>query len=144
MQRLYWLVMCMALVGCGRSPSTDRIMYTQTVDGITIVLESSAAPVKVKPQTWTIRLTDAAGTPIDDALVYLDLVMPGMPMGQQKPLAMAQGSGRYVAEGFYTMDATWQVVVHAEIAGVDHQATFVIEVKPQQAGRETRTVWSTE
>lgn len=133
MQRFVWFVVCIALLGCGRDTSADPVMQLHTVDGVTIVLESQPHPVMAMPQTWTVRLSDSAGTPINDAEVYLDLVMPGMPMGQQKPIATPAGAGRYVASGVYTMDETWQVVVHAAIAGVDHQATFSITVQPQPA-----------
>ncbi len=131
MQRLVWFVVCIALFGCGRDASADPVMHMHTINGITIVLESQPNPVMAMPQTWTVRLSDTAGTPINDAEVYLDLVMPGMPMGQQKPIAMPAGSGRYVASGAYTMDETWQVVVHAAVAGTDYQATFPITVQPQ-------------
>lgn len=132
MHRFVWMIVCMALVSCGRAASPAIARATHTVNGITIVLESHPRPVMAMPQTWTVILTDAAGTPIDGADVYLDLIMPGMPMGQQKPLALPAGSGRYVATGAYTMDETWEVIVHAEIDRVDYPASFLIPVYPQE------------
>lgn len=131
MRQLRWWVVCAVLVGCGRSASSAPALQIQTVNDITITLEYKRMPVMMEAQTWTVRLSDSQGVPIDGADVYLDLVMPGMAMGQQKPLATAQGSGRYLATGFYSMDSQWQVVVHAEVAGVDTQATFTIDVQSQ-------------
>jgi len=103
---------------------------TQTVDGLTVTLTATTQPVVASAQSWHIIVTDATGAPVEDAEVYLDLVMPGMAMGQQKPWATPQGNGRYIAEGAYTMDGPWQVIVHVEIDRVDHTVPFRIDVQP--------------
>ena len=79
-------------------------------------------------QTWLVTLTDAAGQPIDNADVYIELDMPVMTMGQNNPLASAKGSGTYQAEGLYSMSGDWHVIVHADVNGSDHAALFNINV----------------
>ena len=117
------------LMGC--SAATDPAPgLTQTVDGLTVTLTATTEPIVAMPQSWQIMVTDATGQPVDMAEVYLDLVMPGMAMGQQKPWATPQGNGRYTAEGAYTMDGPWQVIVHVEIDRVDHAVPFRIDVRP--------------
>lgn len=122
-----WLfVLALLLTACGGA--TTPAAQTKTVDGVTIALDAKNEATMNKPQTWLITLTDAAGAPIDNADVYLDLAMPSMTMGQNKPLATPQGNGVYQAEGVYSMGGVWRVTVHAEVAGVDHAAEFDITV----------------
>lgn len=117
------------LAGCSvTTQSPSRL--TQTVDALTVTLTATTQPVVARAQSWQIMVTDAAGQPVADAEVYLDLVMPGMPMGQQKPWAIPQGNGLYTAEGAYTMDGPWQLIVHVEIDRVDHAVSFRIDVRP--------------
>lgn len=117
------------LAGCSAATQPAPGL-TQTVDGLTVTLTTTTHPTVAVPQAWQIMVTDAAGQPVADAEVYLDLVMPGMPMGQQKPWAIPQGNGLYTAEGAYTMDGPWQLIVHVEIDRVDHAVSFRIDVRP--------------
>jgi hypothetical protein len=126
-----WMITGLLLVmlaGCGGTQKAAD--QTQTVDGLTITLTALAEPEMSKPQRWTVKLADAAGKPVTGADVYLDLIMTAMTMGQNKPLASDNGDGTYSAEGVYSMGGEWQVVVHAEVAGVDHVATFNVSVTP--------------
>ncbi len=121
------------LVACGNNvqptakPAAQPTNQQQTVDGISITLTEQIAPAINKQQAWIIAL-QRDGKPIDNADVYLDLDMPSMPMGQNKPLAVAQGNGSYKAEGTYTMGGLWHVTVHATIDGKDIAAKFDVNV----------------
>jgi nitrogen fixation protein FixH len=115
-------VALVALAACSSAPTTIR--QEQTVDGITIVLETSAAPKLNASEELVVTLTDAQGQPIDGADVYLDLTMTTMPMGTNRPEANALGQGRYTVRTAYTMLGEWDITVVAEVMGVEHQALF--------------------
>ncbi|NJN64997.1 MAG: hypothetical protein HC882_09065 [Acidobacteria bacterium] len=66
---------------CGLSEAqTSALRQEQVVDGITIGLEAADNALLNTNQEFIVTLTDADGTPIEDASVYLDLTMPAMPM----------------------------------------------------------------
>jgi nitrogen fixation protein FixH len=132
MRRFFLLLgVVLALAACGTTGSTGSAApgQTLTVDGITINLQAQPAQAVLnQQQTWLVTLTDAAGQPIDNADVYIELDMPSMKMGQNNPLASAKGNGTYQAEGLYSMSGEWHVIVHADVNGSDHAALFNINV----------------
>lgn len=117
----------LALIACGpTAPATAS--QTQTVDGLTIALEAAATPRINDSQTFVITLTDAQGQPVDASEVYLDLTMPEMPMGTNRPIADREGPGRYSTSTAYTMSGRWEITVVASVAGTEHRALFEIQV----------------
>lgn len=94
------------------------------VDGVVVGLETSASPPLNTSQELIVTLFDEQGQPIDGAGVYLDLTMPAMPMGTNRPVAEPLGEGRYRARTAYTMAGDWEIIVVAEIAGAEHRAVF--------------------
>ena len=113
------LLIMSILTGCA---STMR--REQTIDGLTIALEhSSIVPINTD-QELLITLHDELGNPVNDAIVALDLVMPGMPMGQNKPLADPLGDGRYKVHALYTMTGNWTIYVRVNHQGKQYVATF--------------------
>lgn len=114
------------LVACAAPPAPSR--QEQTIDGVTITLESVDQARINTEQTFMISLADAQGRPIDGADVYLDLTMPAMPMGANRPIATAEGEGRYRASTAYTMTGTWEITVAAAIDGREYRAIFPREV----------------
>lgn len=120
------LLALVALVGCSAAPPLIR--QEQTVDGLTIGLETADNARINTAQEFIVTLADAGGRPIDNASVYLDLTMTQMPMGVNRPVAEPVGQGRYRAQAAYTMLGPWEIVVIAEVDGVEHQAVFEREV----------------
>ena len=134
MRQWMLLLTCIVLIGCGEATGGAATPVAEvpaplqaTIDGVTITLESKAAAVLNAPQTWLIRL-ERDGKPVESPDVYLDLVMPAMEMGQNKPLANPVGEGQYTASGTYTMQGEWHVFVHALIDGKDYVAPFIVVV----------------
>jgi hypothetical protein len=113
------------LAGCG-APAPAR--FEQTVDGLTITLEATASPKLNASERFQITLADAQGQPVEGADVYLNMNMPTMPMGTNRPIAEPQGQGRYLARSAYTMTGEWELTVVAKVAGVEHRAVFTIPV----------------
>jgi nitrogen fixation protein FixH len=118
-------ILCL-LVACS-APAPVR--QEQVVDGITIGLEAADSPKLNTAQDFLITLADAQGQPIDGASVYIDMLMPTMPMGTNRPVAADEGKGRYRAQAAYTMSGTWEITVVAEVAGAEHRAVFPRDVK---------------
>ncbi|HEU5086112.1 MAG TPA: FixH family protein [Roseiflexaceae bacterium] len=122
MRRYTVLILALALcVACGQPASMRQ---SQTVDGLTITLEHPRELPINREQEMTITLMDASGKPVDGAIVALDLVMPAMPMGQNKPLADPLGGGRYRVRAAYSMLGDWKTTVRATINGKAYEATF--------------------
>jgi hypothetical protein len=110
------------LAACGVAPAPLR--EEQLVDGIVIGLEASPSPPLNTSQELLVTLADEAGRPIDGADVYLDLTMPAMPMGTNRPEAAPEGEGRYRARAAYTMAGDWEIAVFVELDGVERRAVF--------------------
>ena len=110
------------LAACG-APS-NLTHFKATADGLTIALEITASPKINTSEQFLVTLTDAQGQPVEGADVYLDLTMPAMPMGTNRPVAEPQGAGRYLASSAYTMTGEWSITVVVEIAKVEHRALF--------------------
>jgi hypothetical protein len=117
-------IVALALAACGAAPAKARL--AQTVDGLTITLEQTATPKLNATEQLVVTLTDAEGRPVDGADVYVDLTMLTMPMGTNRPIAEAQGEGRYLASTAYTMTGEWEVTVFATVDGVERKAVFKI------------------
>ncbi|HMQ30219.1 MAG TPA: FixH family protein [Chloroflexaceae bacterium] len=118
----------LALVALAACAPADRppARYEQTVDGLTIGIEATESPRLNASERLLVTLTDAGGRPVDGADVYVDLDMPAMPMGTNRPIAEPQGQGRYLASTAYTMLGEWELTVVAEVDDREHRAVFEI------------------
>lgn len=133
MKYYYQIIICLwvvalTLAGCG-GPAYTR--EQQTVEGLSITLEHPERTELLKEYDVTIILADASGNPVDGATVFLDMTMPAMPMGQNRPLADPLGGGRYRLKTTYTMDGDWVTHVYVTVEGKEHRATFNYTVVPQ-------------
>jgi hypothetical protein len=127
--RRFWPALWLSslLVAC--APLTAApVRHQQTVDGVTIALDAPAQARVNHSQDVVITLTDAQGAPIDNEMVYLDLVMPEHPMGLNQPIAEAAGNGRYRTTVVYIMTGDWTTDVVATVQGRDRRATFTMHV----------------
>ncbi|WP_164689774.1 FixH family protein [Herpetosiphon llansteffanensis] len=125
---LICLLLLTSLVACGGNDGAQvPAPVEKTVDGVTLKLTAESPLSQNTDQTWVINVSQN-GQPVDNADVYLDIDMPSMPMGQNKPLAKGEGNGNYRAQGIYTMGGAWSVSVFAEFAGKEYQATFDVNV----------------
>lgn len=111
--------MVFLLWGCAQP-----IVASDTVNGVTCTLEfamplvaNASIPVTVRfmQDGQTVELTD----------VSLDLQMPGMTMGTNRPLAQPQADGSHTTAVLFTMDGEWAVIVTGR-SGTQEQR-FVIE-----------------
>ncbi len=125
---LMCLLLLTSFVACGGNDATKvPAPVEKTVDGVTLKLTAESPLTPNTDQTWVINVSQN-GQPVDNADVYLDIDMPSMPMGQNKPLAKGEGNGNYRAQGIYTMSGAWSVSVFAEFDGKEYQANFDVNV----------------
>jgi hypothetical protein len=129
----FWLAAVVAalallgLSGCGGSDSVGSgktRLQRQTVDQLTVALEGPERAPLLTEQPITITLTDASGTPVDGAEVWIGMRMPTMKMQPNEPDAVAAGNGHYRASVLYTMAGTWSLEVHATVRGQEYVAIF--------------------
>ncbi|GAB4428259.1 MAG: FixH family protein [Chloroflexi bacterium OHK40] len=130
-RRLFVVAWLLVLAGCAAqlpSLAANEVRAQQTVDGITVTLDSGRAPRVNETQHFRVTLTDERGRPIDGADVYLELEMDMICLGGGMPVAEAVGPGQYALNAVYPMPGDWEVTVHATIASHTYQATFAIPV----------------
>lgn len=129
-----WIALLALLVsacgGGGGLPalSRDQVRAQQTVNGVTITLDTLRDPQVNQPQPFRVTLTDRLGRPIDGADVYLDLAMDMLCLSGAKPIATPIGPGQYAARSVYQMAGEWEVTVYTELSGQQRQALFRISV----------------
>lgn len=121
------LIAALSLAACSFG-QPQPVTLQQTVDGLSVTLEVPPEVVVLRDYQLIVTLRDAQGAAVDGATVYLDQQMPGMAMGSNQPIAEPLGGGRYRVSTVYSMEGSWQVVVHAKVAGTEHQARFDLPV----------------
>ena len=126
-QMLWVIVGILLMAACANQPAL--VTQSAQVDGITISIEHPPSAVLLQSYDLIIALKDANQQPIDGADVALDLVMPAMSMGANKPVAAPIGQGRYRITTAYTMEGDWIITVFVEVGSKRVQATFNQMVK---------------
>jgi len=106
----------------------DQVRAQQTVNGMTITLDTQRDPQINQPQRFRVTLTDRLGRPLDGANVYLDLDMNMICLSGAQPLATPVGPGQYEARSVYQMAGEWEITVYAQVNGELRQALFRIHV----------------
>lgn len=106
----------------------DQVRAQQTVNGMTITLDTQRDPQINQPQRFRVTLTDRLGRPLDGASVYLDLDMNMICLSGAQPLATPVGPGQYEARSVYQMAGEWEITVYARVNGETRQALFRIHV----------------
>jgi len=105
----------------------------ETGDGMTIEFDVQPKPVAAMSELTFIVNLSRGGSPVTDAATALDLSMPGMFMGKNRPVLKHVYGGRYEGKGIITRcpsgNKTWQAVVTVKHAGKTAVASFVFEVK---------------
>ncbi|PDW03630.1 FixH family protein [Candidatus Viridilinea mediisalina] len=128
---LLLLLFCLSACSTATRPSASYI-EVQQVNGITISLATEANPKLHLPYRFTVSLSDAQGQPLESPHIYLDLDMPAMPMGLNRPIAEPEAPGRYSATTVYTMAGDWEITVVAQIEGQEYRAVFLIYVEEEE------------
>ncbi|GAB4429101.1 MAG: FixH family protein [Chloroflexi bacterium OHK40] len=118
------------LTACGATSGAATLnRQEQTVEGVTIALQTAAAPRMNDAQQLVVTLTDSQGMPLEGADVYLDLDMPAMSMGTNRPILSPGADGTYRGQTAFTMSGEWTVTVVVDINGQERRATFTVAVQ---------------
>jgi hypothetical protein len=87
----------------------------ETGEGMTIEFDIQPKPVAAMSELSFIVNLNRGGTPLTDASTELDLSMPGMFMGRNRPVLKHVYNGRYEGKGIITRcpsgKKTWQAEV---------------------------------
>ncbi|RRR65374.1 MAG: hypothetical protein EI684_23330 [Candidatus Viridilinea halotolerans] len=123
------VLLLLTLSACMPARSRAVFFEEQQVRGVTMSLETVANPRLHLPYRFTVTLSDAQGNPLASNDIYLDLDMPAMPMGINRPIAEPEAPGRYSAMTVYTMPGDWEITVVAHIDGEVYEAVFLMYVE---------------
>jgi hypothetical protein len=103
-----------------------------TNDGTAVELDVLPKPVKALTELDFIITITRDGVPLKDAFISLDLTMPGMFMGRNRPVLKEVKPGRYEGKGVVTRcprgRKTWQAEATVEHDGKTAIVDFVFEV----------------
>ncbi len=82
---------------------------SNTKDASVQIELTSPSTVQAGQNKFIVSVKDAAGEPIDDAIVNVDINITAMNMGKQQGQATAQGDGEYAAVGNLGMLGPWKI-----------------------------------
>ncbi|MGB7621736.1 MAG: FixH family protein [Terriglobia bacterium] len=85
-------------------------------------------PESGKDTSFTLKLADSHGAPIEGAHVRFTLFMPLMDMGKEEIEATAAGNGTYLGKGTFSMDGIWLVQANIERDNQKARLEFEIHV----------------
>ena len=121
----FLLALALLLAACGGPGApANRVTRQQQLGRLAVGVTLPDPAQLASEQEVLVTLADAAGQPVDGAEVWLALIMPTMQMSPNEPDALAEGGGRYRARALFTMAGTWNLEVHATVAGQEYVARF--------------------
>lgn len=104
----------------------------ETEKGVTISFDILPKPVRIMSDVTFIVTVTKENRLMDDAIVFLDLSMPGMYMGRNQSVLMKTASGRYEGTGVIPRcprgGRTWQAKVTVDLNGKTTVADYIFEV----------------
>ena len=105
----------------------------ETSDGMTVEFDIQPKPVVALSElTFIVNLTQSE-TPVTDASVVLDLSMPGMFMGKNRPTLKYARNGRYEGKWIITRcpsgNSTWKAEITVKQASKTTVVDYVFEVR---------------
>jgi YtkA-like len=111
-----------AYTGGGNIPENTAILES---DGLLVSMTLNPYPPSAsKTSTFEIKLTDAEGLAISDAIISVDLTMPGMYMPPNLLNLEPAGAGMYAATGRFTMRGPWRMEVIITLDGQTKSVFF--------------------
>jgi len=102
-------------------------------DGLRVIFDINPKPVSpMKDLVFQVTLTDKAG-PVTDAAVIVDLTMPGMFMGTNRPVLVHKENGTYEGKGVIQTcphgGKTWRAEVSITRQGKTASVNFAFGVE---------------
>jgi hypothetical protein len=82
-----------------------------------------------RPVDVALRVSDAAGQPVENAQAELSLVMPSMDMGENKPKLTETAPGIYTGKATFTMAGPWGAMARVSRGGQSISQRFPCDVR---------------
>ena len=119
------------LVACGGSENSNSGSSASGAAGsLQVSLTTDPSPAKPGPVSITVEVKDTQGQPVTGAQVTLSIRHVGMTHGGIDGQLLDQGSGKYQANGSFSMAGTWRAKVDVSKQGLAATtATFDIAVR---------------
>jgi hypothetical protein len=121
------------LAACGGQETTGGtgVATAPPAGDLRISLTTDPNPPKAGPVTVVVEVKDAQGKPVDGAQVSVSINHTGMSHGGIKGDLTSQGSGRYQADGSFSMSGTW----HADVEVTSQGGSATTQSFELQVGR---------
>ncbi len=100
---------------------------TQAVDGTQVTLTMAPWPPTTLSETSLTVRVQQDQQPVSGLKPLLDLTMPGMTMPENRPAAVEQDSGTYLAKTILTMGGRWQIDVELDLPGGAKTVSFLLD-----------------
>lgn len=100
---------------------------TQTVDGTQVTLTMAPWPPKTLTETSFTVTVQQNQQPVTGLKPVLDLTMPAMTMPENRPAAVEQDPGTYLAKTMLTMGGRWQIDVQLDLPDGAKTASFLLD-----------------
>ena len=96
--------------------ATEAGRFAQAGSEMSVTLQVDPFPPRsMREATFTITVTDPSGAPLQGATITCDMTMPAMPMPVNRPDAVEDDPGVYVAKVLFTMAGDWEAAVHVAL-----------------------------
>lgn len=116
----------LAACGGGAAPAADGAVEEKPVN---IQVETSPSPAMMGDVELVFTITDANGSPIEDATVDVSADhtdMTGMTMGGA---ASDQGDGKYAINANFSMSGNWKLTVYVRKDRLDYKEDIDFKVQ---------------
>ena len=122
------------LVACGGSENSNSgssgSSASATAGSLQVSLTTDPSPAKPGPVSITVEVKDGQGQPVTGAQVTVSIRHVSMTHGGIDGQLLDQGSGKYQANGSFSMAGTWRAKVDVSKQGLAATtATFDIAVR---------------
>ena len=107
---------CGSATGAPSVAGTEAGHFAQAGSEMSVTLQVDPFPPRsMREATFTITVTDPSGAPLQGATITCDMTMPAMPMPVNRPDAVEDDPGVYVAKVLFTMAGDWEAAVHVAL-----------------------------
>ncbi|TFW33198.1 FixH family protein [Massilia horti] len=129
-----------ALTGCMSAPAGLDLSSVRHTAKATYIVETRPAAGYAplfKMHAWEVRVTSAAGQPLDGLKISVDGGMPqhGHGLPTQPKVTRQLGDGRYLVEGMkFSMPGWWEIKYKIDGAAGEDNVTFntIVNGRPAQ------------
>lgn len=123
-------ILVVSLAAC--SSKTDTSSTTspgQTAGDFTVATQFSPDPPKQGPETITVAVKDASGSPVNGATVKISSTMPAMSMTGPTLSATDNGDGTYSAQTNLNYATQWKFDIAVSASGKSGIAHVTEDIK---------------